>query len=139
VRPGKVRLVMRPLAFIGQDSVTAARVLAAAAQQNKAWPFLDVFYANQQQENSGYVTDAFLRKIGNAVPGLDVAKAMKTAMTDAAVMTALQQSDSRAKAVGADSTPTLLLHVGGKAKTVQLDAGDYTGSVTRALDAALAQ
>src|SRR5690349_11749178 len=34
VRTGKLRIVFHPLAIIGQDSLTAARVAAAAAQQN---------------------------------------------------------------------------------------------------------
>src|SRR3954447_23988371 len=47
VRPGKIKLVLRPLAFIGQDSVTAARAVAAAGAQDKGWTFLDVLYSRQ--------------------------------------------------------------------------------------------
>jgi protein-disulfide isomerase len=140
VRTGKVRLILRPLSFIGPDSVTAARVVGGAAQQDKAWTFLDVFYANQGQENSGYVTDAFLRKVGAAVPGLDIAKAMKAGQTDPAVTKQLDAASKRAEAVGANSTPTLLLTVGSSApQQIPLDADDYTGSVTRALDAVISQ
>ena len=34
-----------------------------------------LFYWNQGEENSGYVTDAFIAKLYRAIPGLDVAKA----------------------------------------------------------------
>ena len=43
----------------------AARVAAGAQQQGQLWPFLEAFYAAQGQENSGYVTDGFLRSRGH--------------------------------------------------------------------------
>ena len=60
VRSGKVRMEFRDLAFLGKDSVTAGRHAAAAGEQNKLWNFIDVFYFNQGEENSGYVTPSFL-------------------------------------------------------------------------------
>ena len=139
VRTGKVRLILQPIAFIGDDSLKAAKVVVAAGLQNKAWPFLDILYANQGAENSGYVTDKFLRKVGAAVPGLDVARAMKDAGKPE-VEQQIQRSQTRATAVGADSTPTLMRRTSGTAVApIPLDADDYAGSVTKALDAALAQ
>jgi protein-disulfide isomerase len=136
VRPGKIKLVLRPLAFIGQDSVTGARAVAAAGAQDKAWTYLDAFYAQQGPENSGYVTDGFLRSVGGSVPGLDVARVLREAKTSDAPTKVLGQAQKRATAVGADSTPTLLVSMGGGApKAIALDASDYVGSVTRALDA----
>ena len=138
VRTGKVKLVIRPLTFIGPQSLTAARTLGAAAQQDKAFPFLEQFYANQGPENSGYVTDAFLRKIGGSVDGLDVDKAMNAATSDASITQELDAASKRSEALGVNSTPTLMLTVGkGKPQEIQLDASDYTGSVTSGLDSAL--
>ena len=37
VRTGRVKLELHVLAFLGQDSVTAARAVAAAAQQERSW------------------------------------------------------------------------------------------------------
>jgi protein-disulfide isomerase len=48
----------------------------AAAQQNKLWQFADLFYNNQQTENSGYVTDEYLTQIAGGVKGLNVQKAL---------------------------------------------------------------
>ena len=66
VRTGEVKLQARTLSFIGPDSVRAARVAAGAEQQGKLWPFLEAFYAKQGAENSGYVTDDFLRDVAAA-------------------------------------------------------------------------
>ena len=42
----------------------------APQAQGKLWPFVEAFYAAQGQENSGYVTDAFLRSVATAA-GVD--------------------------------------------------------------------
>jgi protein-disulfide isomerase len=77
VRTGRVRLVMRPLAFIGPDSVRAARAVAAAAAQDRAWELADELYRRQREENSGWVTDRLLRRAADAVPGLRVGRVMR--------------------------------------------------------------
>ena len=66
VRTGKVKLQARTLHFIGPDSARAARAAAAAQEQGKLWPFVEAFYAAQGAENSGYVTDGFLRDVAKA-------------------------------------------------------------------------
>jgi protein-disulfide isomerase len=66
VRTGKLKMEMRLQSFMGPDSVTAGRAVAAAARQNRAWMFADVFYDNQGQENSGYVTPDFVKSIAAA-------------------------------------------------------------------------
>lgn len=53
VRPGRVRLDLYTLTFIGPDSERAAGVAAAAAQQDAMWPFAELFFRNQGPENSG--------------------------------------------------------------------------------------
>ena len=69
VRSGQLKLELRPVAILGPDSATAAAAAAAAAQSNRIWQFSDLFYLNQGRENSGYVDDAFLRRIAR---GADV-------------------------------------------------------------------
>jgi protein-disulfide isomerase len=136
VRPGRLRLVLRPEAFLGEDSVTAARAIVAAGEQNKAWPFLDTIFANQGPENTGYVTEAFLRKMGAQVSGLDVDAMMAAADTDA-VVPALQEADKRATRYGLDSTPAFLLTVGsGEPRPLasDLNAPGFTAALDKRLD-----
>ena len=75
VRTGKVKLQARTLHFIGADSDRAAEVAAGAEQQGRLWPFLEAFYASQGEENSGYVTDGFLRAVARR-PGVDATAAL---------------------------------------------------------------
>ena len=135
VRPGRLKLVLRPLAFIGKDSVTGEHAVVAAGAQDLAWPFLDVLYANQGDENSGYLTKDFLVKLGRLVRGFDP-QAMLARMDAPAVTHALQEADARATQFKLDSTPSFLLTVdGGKPKPLQSNL--VPGAFTRMLDAAL--
>jgi protein-disulfide isomerase len=133
VRTGKVKLEARTLHFIGPDSVRAARVAAGAEQQGKLWPFLEAFYAAQGQENSGYVTDDFLRSVASAA-GVDPTKALRAADT-AAAQDRLNRANADAQALGIDATPTFTIARGdGKARVL---AAHDAQTVADAIDAEL--
>jgi protein-disulfide isomerase len=119
VRTGKVKLEARVLHFIGPESTTAAQVAAGAQRQGRLWPFLEVFFANQGQENSGYVTDAFLRRVATAA-GVDADAALAQADSTYA-QRRLDRADADARRLGIDSTPTFLVSREGSAPRV-LDA-----------------
>jgi protein-disulfide isomerase len=137
VRSGKVRMEFRTLSFLGQDSVTAGRAAAAAGQQNRLWNFTDVFYFNQGEENSGYVTPSFLQRIYKAA-GVDAAKADAFAATPAALKP-LSTANAMADQLGVQSTPTILVGKrGGKLTAVQADPTDVS-AFKAAIDGALGQ
>jgi protein-disulfide isomerase len=108
VRPGRLRIVYRNLPILGDASDRAARVAVAAGQQDRMWQFVDLFFHNQGAEGSGYVTDAFLRRLATAVPGLDVERAL--AERDApAVEAEIAASRDLARARRVAGVPTMLL------------------------------
>jgi len=107
VRTGRVRLVLRPLAFLGDDSVRGARVAAAAAQQDRAWGFVEGFYANQGEENSGYATDAFIGQQFETA-GLNSTKTLAEVRQGKGAGL-LDQWAKSAKAEGVNSTPGFLV------------------------------
>ena len=132
VRTGKVKLEARTLHFIGPDSTIAAQVAAGAERQGKLWPFLEVFYASQDRENSGYVTDAFLRRVATAA-GVDADEALAQA-NSAFARRRLDRASTEAQRLGIDSTPTLVVSGNGRAPHV-LDADPLDPrSVSAALD-----
>ena len=117
VKTGKVKLQARTLHFIGPDSVRAAEVAAGAERQGRLWPFLETFYANQGQENSGYVTDAFLRQV-SAASGVNAAAALGQA-DSAFAQGRLSRANADASKLGVDSTPTFTVARGeGPARVV---------------------
>jgi len=130
VRTGKVRMEFRSLAFIGADSVSAARVAQAAAQQDKLWNFVDLAYRNQGKEDSGWASDATLRRLVAAVPGLDADRAF-AARDGAAVTDALKAAGTLATRSGVQSTPTFLVGRGSRLKAV--DAAGLPAAITAAV------
>jgi len=107
VRSGQVRLELRTRAFLGEDSVEAARAAQAAATRDRMWQFVDLFYRNQGQEGSGYVTDELLTDLARGVglaPGL-----LLDGARSAALQVAIERADRQAQAAGLDSTPAFLL------------------------------
>jgi protein-disulfide isomerase len=44
----------------------------AAGMQDKMWNFIETFYREQGEEDSGYVTERYLRGIAGQIPGLNV-------------------------------------------------------------------
>ncbi len=103
VRTGKLKLDARVLSFLGPDSVTAAEYADGARAQNRLWPFLETLYANQGEENSGYMTESFLARIAKAA-GVDDAQA-RAHDGNAAVSAA----SAEAKRLGVTGTPTFVL------------------------------
>jgi protein-disulfide isomerase len=136
VRTGKIKMVFRNYAFIGPDSVTAARAAESAAQQNKLWNFIDVFYNNQGEENTDYVTDKFVQKIAGAVPGLDVQKLL-AGRQDPKVDQAIAEAQQEAQNSGVNSTPTFLIQKGNgapqKVNASAFDAGAFGAALDKVI------
>jgi protein-disulfide isomerase len=114
VRPGKLRIEFRNFAILGPDSEKAARALDGAAAQGKAWQFLDLWYLNQGEENSGYVTDDFISKIASGVQGLDAAKVVAAANDMSGSSTSVATANTEAQKFGIQQTPSYLLGLTGK-------------------------
>jgi protein-disulfide isomerase len=118
VRSGKVKIVSEPLAFIGSDSVEAARAALAAGEQNRYWPYSSLLFENQGEENSGYVTSDFLRGLAQDTPGLDVNE-WSSDLGGSAFTPELEAAQARARSDGVDATPTLVVSgPNGKRKVV---------------------
>jgi protein-disulfide isomerase len=137
VRSGKVRMEFRDLAFLGKDSVTAGRHAAGAGQQNKLWNFIDVFYYNQGEENTGYVTPSFLHSIDRAA-GVDSARADAFAASNASV-TPIKQANALGDQLGVQSTPTVFVGKrGGALKQIEAGPTDVS-AFKQAIDGVLGQ
>jgi protein-disulfide isomerase len=138
VRQGKLRIELRNFAILGEDSERAARALAAAADQDKAWQFLDLFYRNQGEEHSGYVTDDFIRRIAQGVDGLEVEPVVQAANAPAEPES-LNTARIDAQRFGVQSTPSFLIgRTGHTPRPLALRAPNDLGTFRQAIDATLA-
>jgi protein-disulfide isomerase len=136
VRSGRVMLEFRALDLIGADSVRAAAMAAALSQQDRMWQFIELAYRNQGLENTGYVTDTYLRALASAIPGIDLARAL-AARTAPAARAQLDEARALARQAGVRATPWFLISRSGQPLRRFSPPGLDRGSFTHALDAAL--
>lgn len=137
IKTKKARVVLRTLTFIGDDSVTAARFATAAGFQNKQWQFTEAFYAQQGEENTGYVTDDFLKQVASDA-GVDYDKAKKDAASEK-VTALLNDAQNQANGFGISSTPSFAMGpTGGKLDAVETDPLD-PAAFTKTIDEQLAK
>jgi protein-disulfide isomerase len=142
VRPGKLKIVFEPQHFVGEtlnpgDSGAAATFALAVARQNRMWPFNELFYRNQQDETTRYVTDDFLRQIASGVPGIDADKAFSQ-RDDPAIARELAASGQRFNANGFTGTPSFTVGpTGGAQKPVDtslLQLNEFTTAIDQQLN-----
>ena len=110
VRPGKVKLRMVGMAFIGPDSEKALLYTLAAGEQGKLWQFQDVLYANQGDENSGWVTDDLLERLAGD-NDLDWNR-LQTDAASAAVTQEIDATSAEAARRQVPGTPTFFVQIG---------------------------
>jgi protein-disulfide isomerase len=120
VRPGRLRLELRLLAFLGPDSEKGRQVAHAAAVQNRLWNFTDLFYENQGPENSGYVTDDFLRRLERETPGLDM-KRLATDLGSPPAQALSREAERLADRLRVGGTPSFyLVKDGGQPQAIDI-------------------
>ena len=136
VRPGRLRLDLQLLSFIGPGSRAGARLAGAAALQDRLWQFSELFFLSQGTENSGYVTPAFLSVIGDVTPGLDVQRAL-AARGSAAVTAQLARAQRSAVRLHVRSTPSFFLMRPGRTPLQLRPPTLTTKGLSSAIEAAL--
>jgi protein-disulfide isomerase len=108
VKGGNAKVVFEPFLIIGPDSQPAMTAALAAGDQGRFWNYLQIFYANQGAENSGYVTDDFLTGIARAagVPDVDEWNRSRNEPKWNAV---LNQGTTEAESLGFTGTPSIVV------------------------------
>jgi protein-disulfide isomerase len=136
IRAGKLKAEARVLAFIGPDSVRGQSAAIAAGQQDKEFNFVQLLYANQAGENSGWLSDDMVRSAAASIPGLDVEKLLAASDSDA-VHAQAKRYVTQATADKLTATPTILVGPsGGTLTKVKLSSPTDFQSVADAIDAA---
>lgn len=133
VAAGDAQLEFRNFTILGPDSELAARAALAASEQGRYWQFVELFYANQGAEGSGYVSDGFLTGVaeGAGVPDLD---AWNESRADPRWDDVLAKTQEEAAGLGLTGTPSIVVQ--GPAGTEVLGGFPSTEQIERALTAA---
>jgi protein-disulfide isomerase len=67
VKKGEASITFRNFIIIGPQSIPAGEAALAAGAQDKGWSFIETWYRNQGEENSGYATDEFIESMAKYV------------------------------------------------------------------------
>ncbi len=86
----------------------------AAGRQELAWHFIETFYTEQGEENSGYVTDTYLQSIAGQIAGLDLAR-WAGDRRDPVLANEITADARAAENAGLTGTPSFLIGVSGGA------------------------
>jgi protein-disulfide isomerase len=137
VRPGKAKVELRPIGFIGPDSENGRSAVIAAGQQSKAFNLTQLLYLNQGPENGGWLSDQLITSAAASIPGMDVPKLLDD-RDSSETKNAADSFDELAQRDGVPQTPTI--HVGKSGQTPQqvtLSSPSDVQSIAKALDSAI--
>jgi protein-disulfide isomerase len=115
VRAGTLRVEYRALQAATRDpDVFVAQQVAvlAAGKQAKAWYFAETFYDQQGEENSGYVTDSFLRGIASRIAELNLEQWVSDC-GERELINQIAGDEQAAESAGVRGTPSFLIGASG--------------------------
>jgi protein-disulfide isomerase len=116
VRTGKLKIEYRNLETATREPETfrTQQIAAmAAGPQRKAWYYIELFYHQQGEESSGYVTEKFLQELAKQVPALNLS-AWTTARGDEQFQTVITTDAQAANNHGFTGTPSFLIGKSGQ-------------------------
>jgi protein-disulfide isomerase len=113
VRSGKVKLVYKALETASSTANNAMFVpsqvaASAAGQQKRAWNYIELFYHEQGDETSSYVTNSYLNGLAGQIPGLNYST-WTSDRQSSTLTNQVTQDEQSATASGFNSTPTIVV------------------------------
>jgi len=108
VKSGKARIVFHNFTIIGEQSLPAGAATLAAGEQGRGWNYLELFYRNQGEENSGYATDEFLEAVAKAAGVKNVAQFNKERKSKA-LTSEVEATTAQAERYGFTGTPSFAI------------------------------
>jgi protein-disulfide isomerase len=106
---GEAKLTFRNFLIIGEQSLPAGAAAIAAGEQGRGWNFIETFYRNQGEENSGYVTEDFLEAIAKAAGVKDMARWNKERKSAAIEKQAEATTEEASSKLGFTGTPSFAI------------------------------
>jgi protein-disulfide isomerase len=129
VRSGKVKLVYKALETASQTAnnsmfVPGQAAALAAGEQKLGWDYIELFYHEQGDETSSYVTTNYLQGLAAQIPGLNYSK-WNSDRSSSALSAQVTADEQSAQSNGFDSTPTIVVQGISQAKPI-VGAASYS-------------
>lgn len=107
VDSGQVRIEWHDYAYLGPESVVAARAARAAGRQDRFWPFHGALYAEQSAENRGEVTEESMTALAGRL-GLDVSR-FRQDLADPGIAGAVAADQDLGSRLGVGGVPSFVI------------------------------
>jgi protein-disulfide isomerase len=130
VKKGEVKIDFRNLTIIGEESIPAGAAALAAGEQGRGWNYLELFYRNQGEERSGYVTDEFLEAVAKAAGVKNLAKWNQERKQ---LTGEVEKTTAEAQELGFNGTPSFAVEGPGTKGLEPLGTPGSTGSLEEAI------
>jgi protein-disulfide isomerase len=127
VRTGKVKIEYHSLETATREPEvfkTQQVAALAAGKQKLGWNFIELFYHEQGEEDSGYVNESYLQGLASQVPGLNLA-GWTTARSEPAYSNEVAADAQAANQAGFTGTPSFEIGKSG-GPLQKLEAGSFT-------------
>jgi protein-disulfide isomerase len=118
VKKGEASITFRNFIIIGPQSIPAGEAALAAGAQDKGWSFIETWYRNQGEENSGYATDEFIESMAKYVGIPNMAK-WKQEWKGKKYKKTVESTTSQAQKLGFSGTPSFSIE-GPKSEGLEL-------------------
>jgi protein-disulfide isomerase len=118
VKKGEANITFRNFIIIGPQSIPAGEAALAAGAQDKGWSFIETWYRNQGEENSGYATDEFIESMAKYVGIPNMAK-WKQEWKGKKYKKTVESTTSQAQKLGFTGTPSFSIE-GPKSEGLEL-------------------
>lgn len=135
VRQGKVKIDFRNFTIISEESIPAGAAAIAAGAQGRGWNYIDLFYRNQGQERSGYVTDEFMTSIAKGAKVKEIPKWDKK-RKEPALTKEVEATTAEANKYGFTGTPSFAIKGPGTNGVHILPSLTTTGEFEEAIEEA---
>jgi protein-disulfide isomerase len=113
VRSGKVKIVYKPLETAsgtanGTMFGASQSAALAAGEQKLGWNYIELFYHEQGDETTSYVTPAYLSGLAGQISGLNYSK-WNSDRQSSTLASQVTSGEQEAAAAGYNSTPTIVV------------------------------
>lgn len=108
VAQGQARIEFRNFTIISEESIPAGAAAIAAGEQGRGWNYIELFYRNQGEERSGYVTDEFMTSIAEGAGVKNIAKWNKERKASKTVKQ-VEATTAEANKFGFEGTPSFAI------------------------------
>jgi protein-disulfide isomerase len=108
VKKGEASITFRNFIIIGPQSIPAGEAALAAGAQGKGWSFIETWYRNQGEENSGYATDEFIEAMAKYVGVPNLAK-WKQEWKGGTYKKQVEDTTAQAEKFGFSGTPSFAI------------------------------